>query len=186
MRLEIHPGVRLRQDRSYQLSSPEGPPSPLPGPAELPPAHWGAVPPHLHRRRLLLPRRDDLVRERQLRRRRRRRLRLQDVPQVLPGHVPGCQWFFFFLLCTLPATIPISFFFFFFQLSTGAGWDKVWRALTDEDGCPGDEGGCGSTVVATVFVVLYLVPTLLLLVKLYPAVVLEKYSKVYHVDDALT
>lgn len=74
--------------------------------------------------------------------------------------------------------------FFFLQICTSAGWSDALMAIGEESDCEepdlqtGNSGDCGSYVTGTLYLVMYLVLTFLIIINMYIAVILENYSQV--------
>ncbi|CAF0840530.1 unnamed protein product [Rotaria sordida] len=72
-----------------------------------------------------------------------------------------------------------------FQMCTTAGWSSVFQALTNDRppdcdptiSTPSHKGDCGDTVIATPFLVSYVIITSLVVVNMYIAVILENFSR---------
>lgn len=70
------------------------------------------------------------------------------------------------------------------QICTSAGWAEAWLAISDESDCTqpdpdvGNPGDCGNNMAATMYMILYLVLSFLIIVNMYIAVILENYSQV--------
>ncbi|CAF4469895.1 unnamed protein product [Rotaria sp. Silwood2] len=72
-----------------------------------------------------------------------------------------------------------------FQMCTTAGWSGVFQALTNDQppdcdptiSTPSHKGDCGDTIIATPFLVSYVIITSLVVVNMYIAVILENFSQ---------
>uniref|UniRef100_T1JEU7 Sodium channel protein n=1 Tax=Strigamia maritima TaxID=126957 RepID=T1JEU7_STRMM len=80
-----------------------------------------------------------------------------------------------------------------FQMSTSAGWDGVLDPLMNEENCTlpdinlDEEGNCGNSGKAVVFLISYLVISFLIIINMYIAVILENYSQATEeVQEGLT
>lgn len=62
-----------------------------------------------------------------------------------------------------------------FQISTGAGWDGVASAITNESACLG-ETACASNILGTIYVVSYITICFLLLLNFHLVLILEYLS----------
>ncbi|CAF5016853.1 unnamed protein product, partial [Rotaria sp. Silwood1] len=82
-----------------------------------------------------------------------------------------------------------------FQMCTTAGWSGVFQALTNDQppdcdptiNTPSHKGDCGDTMIATPFLVSYVIITSLVVVNMYIAVILENFSQAHEdVEQGLT
>ncbi|UJR10951.1 hypothetical protein I4U23_015136 [Adineta vaga] len=82
-----------------------------------------------------------------------------------------------------------------FQMCTTAGWSGVYQALTNDrpPDCdptldlPSNKGNCGDSIIATTFLVSYVIITSLVVVNMYIAVILENFFQVQEeVQQGLT
>ncbi|CAF3864360.1 unnamed protein product [Rotaria sp. Silwood1] len=72
-----------------------------------------------------------------------------------------------------------------FHICTNAGWSDVFQALTNDQppDCdptiisPSNKGDCGDTIIATSYLVSYVIITSLIVVNMYIAVILENFSQ---------
>ena len=70
------------------------------------------------------------------------------------------------------------------QICTSAGWAETYMAIANDKDCDegseneGNPGNCGNYIAGSIYIIIYLVFSFLVIVNMYIAVILENYSQV--------